>query len=197
MRFVRAFTLLSTGELINISEQEVPFEPSFGISVDGDSGLFEMHEIGLVDDFVPEDIDGKPCTPARHLFARMEREPGAGPARGFRAKPGHTLPTVNDCPTSLDGIRERVRQRGPEGIPVKARAWLALMLPPDEVEALGVGRGIPVSALRALEAVRVRRDPDGGSRLFRLDREAQALSDERTAAALKRVSLIQSVKRGR
>lgn len=182
MRFVRAYTLVSTGELVNVSEQELPFEPSFGISVDGDASLFAMHEIGFVDDFSPEDLDGKPCSPARHLFARMEREPGADPARGFRAKPGRTLPVVSDCPTSLDGIKQRLRERGPEGIPAKARAWLTLMLPPGDVEALGVGKGIPVSALKALDDIRTRRDPSVGSRRVVLERKVQQRAAERAAS---------------
>jgi hypothetical protein len=183
MRFVRVYTL--AGALVNVSEQEVPFEPSFGIAVDDDGSAFVMHEIGLVEDFVPEDLDGNPCSPARHLFARMEREPGVDPARSFRAKPGHVLPAVSDCPTTLEGIKQRLRERGPEGIPAKARAWLTLMLPPAEVDALGIGRGIPLSALKALDDMRTRRDPSVGSRAVVLERRAQEQSDERTEANLK------------
>jgi hypothetical protein len=182
MRFVRVYTLAASGEVVNVTQQEIPFNHA-GISIPGVA--LDMHDLGLVEDFAPTSVSsGEPCTPSAHLFQRLERDPASG---GFRAKAGHELPPIIDCPVTLEGIKQRLRERGPESIPAKARAWLTLMLPPAEVEALGVGRGIPVSALKALDDMRVRRDPGVGSRRVVLERAARKLSDERTAAALKRV----------
>lgn len=173
VRFARAFTF--NGNLVCVLEQEVPFEPQQGVLVDGVP--LDGHDIGLVEDFEPTDPENGDarCTPARHLFARMESSGGT-----VRVKPGHSLPPIIDCPCTLEGIRDRVRAKGPAGVPTKARAWLTLLLPPDEVRALGIGDDIPVSALIALESMRVRRDPRGGSRVGLLERQAQRASDERT-----------------
>jgi hypothetical protein len=186
MRFVRAFVRGDTGEIIAVGESETPIE-NMGVSklvpIDGGPEIpVLMREIGLAEDFDPVDLEGKPCSPARHIFLRIEQD-GAG---GQRAKAGQELPPILDCPTSMDGIRARVSERGAAGVPVKARAWLTLMLPPEEVDALGVSQGIPLSALKALDAMRVRRDPRVGSRREVLEREAQRLSDERAAAQLRR-----------
>lgn len=184
MRFVRAYTRRADGALIAVMEQETPFEPQQGM--EASEGELDVHDVGLAEDFEPIDPETEqPCSPARHLYARMERAPSAEPARGFRARPGLTLPPMLDCPCTLDGLRQRVRERGPAGLPAKARAWLALMLPPAESEALGVGHGIPISALRALDAQRQRRDPVAGSRMFVLERAAQERSDRHAASHLK------------
>lgn len=182
MRFARAYTRSDTGEIVLVIEQETPIVLA-GISPpSGAPFTLEVHDLGLVEDFEPVSLAGGKCSPAAHLFERLDRDPVGG---GFRAKPGHELPPIIDCPATLEGIKQRVRERGSDAIPAKARAWLTLMLPPDEVESLGVWRGVPVSALKALDDMRTRRDPGVGSRRVVLEREAQELSAERTAAALK------------
>ncbi len=188
MRFVRAYTRSDTGDLVNVTEQETLFTTA-GIMLHDVPFALELHDLGLVEDFAPTDPDtGEPCSPSMHLFKRMERSPdAAAPGRAqFREKAGHALPPFIDCPSSLEGIKQRIREGGIEAIPAKARAWLTLMLPSHQVAELGVGRGIPVSALMALDEMRQRRDPSVGSRRVRYEREAQEISDERTAAALKR-----------
>jgi hypothetical protein len=182
MRFAQAHSV--NGVIFNITVQEVPFQLP-AVSMFDAQGLplaVVVVECGLFEDFEPRDLNGSRCSPARHLFQRIERDS----AGGIRAKVGHELPPILDCPTTLEGIKARIRERGPDSIPAKARAWLTLMLPPDQVEAMGVGRGIPISALKALDDMRARRDPSVGSRRVRYDREAQRISDERTAASMAR-----------
>ncbi len=190
MRFVRAYTDPS-GEVVFVLEQEVPFLDGHKVTIitaDKVATELQAHELGLAEDFTPTDAEtGAPCKPAAHIFLRIARDRASG---AFTAKPGHELPAFLDCPTSLGGIKARLAARGPDSISAKARAWLALMLPPDQVEAMGIGRGIPISTLKALDEMRQRRDPSVGSRRVRYEREAQALSDERTAAALKRNAVI-------
>lgn len=178
MRFVRYFTRRDTGEIVAVAEQETPFSESGGFfraSVEIDA-----HDLGLVEDFNPVSLRGEPCLPSAHIFERIERD-----GQGTRAKAGHELPPVIDCPTSLAGIKQRLRERGVEGIPAKARAWLTLMLPPEQADELGVGRGISVAVLKSLDAMRRRRDPSVGSRAILLERAAQARSDEVAAAHLR------------
>lgn len=165
MRFVRYYTRADTGEIVAVAEQETPFDdaPNFqppGIAI-------EIHDLGLVEDFTPTTLSGERCLPSAHLFERLESD-GAG---SWRAKPGHALPPVLDCPATMNGIRQRLRERGAAGLPSKARAWLTLMLPDDEVAALGVTAGISLPALKALDAMRARRDPTVGSRASELDRK--------------------------
>jgi hypothetical protein len=64
---------------------------------------------------------------------------------------------------------------------VKARAWLANVMAPDLVAALGIGRGLPISAMKAAEQLRNQKDPAGGSRMAYLERIAQQESDRRAA----------------
>lgn len=201
MRFVRIYTRSDTGEVTGVCEQETPFNPRAGIS---SSEEVEMHELGLVEDFDPKcAITGARCSPARHLHQRIERAPSAiqaiAAARArspnadlpidptatalseFRVKPeqAHDFPEVMDIPTTLDGIKQRLRVKGPQSVSPKARAWLTLMLPPHEVEAMGIARGVPIAAVKASESLRTRRDINGGSRQAFLERAAQVQHEAR------------------
>lgn len=159
MRFVRAY--YRNGVCIAVAEQETPFLHSSIADAD------EV-DIGLVEDFDPQ---GR--APSARLFDCLNA--------------GEPLPAaVIDCPPSIEGIEQRLRERGPRGIPSKARAWLTLMLHSDESAALGIDSDIPLSALKALDNMRTRRDPHVGSRLFVLERQAQQQSDTRSKVALER-----------
>jgi hypothetical protein len=204
MRFVRVYTRTDTGEIILVAEQELPFAKGAGLQVrhEADPPLYEieMHELGLADHFTPTTLEGAPCNPAHHLRLRIERVPDTAdhaaedlthvPMTRFRAIAGHedAVPEFMDVPTTLEGCKAKLRARGGAGcLHPKARAWLALMLPPHEVEALGVHR-TPLTALKALDDMRFRRDPSVGSRrgyYERLIRErdaARARTSQRKAA---------------
>lgn len=186
MRFLRVYTRKDTGEIVAVFERDSPFighECEMTHRGDG-TAPFELEEFGAVaEDFVPETAEYgvnremQPMSPARHLFERMRHEGGGV----FSAKPGQSMPALLDCPSTLDTIKARLRAQGPQAVPVKVRAWLANILPRDQVAALGIGRGLPISAMKAAEAVRNRRDPAGGSRLEHLERVAQRQSDARAA----------------
>lgn len=145
MRFVRAY--YRAGVCVAVAEQETPFTMPAVLDAD------EV-EVGLVEDFDPQG-----AAPSKRLFECMSQ--------------GTPLPAaVIDCPTSLDGIRQRVRERGPQAVPTKARAWLTYMVPED-AKQMNLHRGIPVSALKALDDMRVRRDPHVGSRRVNFERAVQ------------------------
>jgi hypothetical protein len=185
VRFARAYLRADNGELIAIGESEIPSDhvPAMRL-VPNDGGpeiQVVVEELGLVDDFDPVELDGTACSPSRHLFLRVERDP----AGGFRSKGGHELPPILDCPCTLEGLRQRLRERGLAGVPMKARAWLANVLPAHHVDALGLARGLPISALKAAEAIRNRRDPHAGSRMVVLERAAQEQADAHAASNLR------------
>lgn len=169
MRFARYWVSDSTGEILAVLEQEMPFDDATELcpcNPDGSPHPVTAFDLGLVEHFEPVGLQGEPVNCAGHLFQRLDHERG----RGARAKPGTALPPIVDCPATLGGIRERVRQRGPGGLPAKARAWLTLMLPPADVAALGIARGLPVSALKALDAMRSGRDKSAPSKGTVLER---------------------------
>ena len=192
MRFVRYCCHRDTGEILAVFEQETLFdEMTITIrTADGAVVPLAVHDLGLVDDFLPCTLEGNPCSPAHHLYQRALHRDEFGK---LHVTPGAELPALHDCPATSKGIQQRLRERGVEGIPVKARAWLAFMLPPREVEALGVGGGVPVSVFKAFDSLRARRDPGYASRRFLLERIAQERSDRdakvrhsrRLAAAVK------------
>jgi hypothetical protein len=190
MRFVRVFVRADTGQVLLAMEQETPFD-THGFAIEGAAFAIEQHDLGLAEDFEPTDlISGKPCSPSRHLFQRIERNPDApaeskGLAR-FRAKAGHELPAFHDVPTTMDGIKELLRAKGPGAIPERVAHWLEYMgaISSDGMDAAGLPR---LTAARAMEfdAMRQARDPHAGSRLGtfkRRIRERAAMRAARRAA---------------
>lgn len=151
MRFVRA--VIARGEVIGIMDSDLLYEPGQGIFP------FEPHEVvevGLVEDEgVWTDLEGNLASLGEHLWKRLEPD-GRG---GVRVKPGQQLPTIHDCPTSREGILERLHARGPDAIPARAAHWLEFMelLSEDEMEAAGLPR-LPIAAAAEFDAIRVRRD---------------------------------------
>ena len=95
----------------------------------------------------------------------------------FNPLPGDKAIAVHATPCTLPGLRERVRQHGPQVIGARVRAWLAAVLPAHVSAELAIARGIPISAIKASEALRIRRDPLAGSRMEILERVAQERSD--------------------
>lgn len=192
MRFARYWCHRDTGEVLAVLEQETPFEGGEIIArlPDGTIVPVASYDLGLVEDFVPTTLEGESCSPAQHLYQRVLHRDDLGT---LHVHPGETLPEMHDCPATAEGIRQRLRERGLQGLPAKGRAWLAFMLPPREVEALGVASGIPLSVFKALDTMRSRRDAQYGSRREILERMAQERSDRdaevrhsrRLAAAMK------------
>jgi hypothetical protein len=172
MRFVRVTYGKTSGQVYAVFEQDTPFTSGGSARPDGEE--CETVDLGLVEEQAWTDLDGGPCGPTLHILRRIEA--------GFH----HGVERVHDCPCTLDGIRARLRAKGPAGIPVKARAWLANILREDHAAAMGIGRGLPVSALKAAEALRNRRDPMGGSRMVYLEAIAQRQADAHAGARLRK-----------
>lgn len=189
MSFVRAFVGRTSNQVQHIIESEIPFKgPGGVIRVVNEKGEpvgeeLESRDLGWMEPLEKcQTLDGSPCTVARHVFVRIENRPA--PSRA-ELTAGGDLPRFHDCPCSIEGIKDRLRAKGPAAIPMKARAWLANVLPPDEVAAMGIGRGLPIAAMKAVEALRIKRDPESGSRMFVLERKAQQQADAHARARLK------------
>lgn len=169
MRFVRVVVSHTQNRVVAVLEQDTPFVRG-GTAAIADEDC-ETIDLGVVEDQPWTRLDGTPCGVARHILERLES--GAPDVR-----------RIHDAPCTLDGVRARLRERGPAGIPVKVRAWLATTLPPDEVRALGIARGIPVAALKSCDAIRAARDPAGGSRQAYFERITHQQALRRSARAL-------------
>jgi hypothetical protein len=180
MRFVRVTVSHTQNLIVGAVEQDTPFEREDGGRVqiwrEIDDVMVpeecEVMDLGVVEEQAWTNREGKPCRVTEHILERLE----SGDAG---------IEKLHDCPCTHEGIKARLRARGPDGIPVKVRAWLANVLPPDLVDAIGIGRGLPISAMRAAEALRNRRDPKGGSRMEVLDRIAQKQANSHSAARLR------------
>lgn len=170
MSFVRVFIGRTSNAVRHVAEQDVPFAGAGHVVSDSKEPL-DAIDLGFVEHRDWIDLEGNPTCAAHHIFLRLEKN-HAG------------MPSIHDCPCTIGGIKQRLREQGPAGIPTKARAWLAAVLPEDQVRALGIGDGIPLSVLAAAEALRQRRDPNGGDRLMVLQRRIQQRSDARSAKAL-------------
>jgi hypothetical protein len=193
MRFVRAYTD-PAGDIVHTSEREALFEEGHAVRIrlgDGTELPLVEHELGFLEDFGrAETLDGRPCSCAEHIRERLELAAAGdveayraklpngarGPGGRFKVKPGATLPRLHPMPTSLEGIKERMRQGGPASIPAMARAWLARVLPDADARELGVRRGVPLSVLKSVELVRARRHP-AESNVAQLERLIQERAD--------------------
>lgn len=93
-------------------------------------------------------------------------------------------PALLDDACTFEGIKEASR-RGRK-IHVQVEAWLRTILSEDACDAMGLRRSIPISAIKALERVRVARlGSQSFARTAILERAAQQQSDARTAAQLR------------
>jgi hypothetical protein len=186
MRFVRYTVSKSTGTIIAVSEQDVPYEHDDGGLVEVDGHECEVIDLGAVE-MDPIEIGGTRKSVSRQLLDRL-----AGPIEKARAllvphgtaAPGHDCVRYHPVPCTLAGLQRHFRKHGAEALSVKVRAWLALTLPQAHSDALGLG-GVPIAALKAMERVRNRRDPKSGTVMQRLERIAQSQSDARSARALR------------
>lgn len=169
MRFVRVTISHTQNRVIAVTEQDVPFGHGGAITVIGEE--CETIDLGVVEECHWTDLAGHPCTPSRHVYVRLEID-HAG------------MPKIHDVPCTVGGIKDRLRAGGLQAVPIKVRAWLATVLPPDQVAALGIGRGLPISALKACEAIRVGRDPAEGSRMAYFEAIAHRQAVRRSARAL-------------
>jgi hypothetical protein len=168
--FIRALIGKTSNKVRHVQAQSVPFRSAAPIF--DSSEELEVVEVGYAEEHDWKDLEGKPASAAKHVFLRLEND-------------HEDMPTIHDCPCTLEGIKARLREKGPAGIPIKARAWLANILPPAHVDATGIGRGIPISARKAAEATRNRQDPTGGSRMPQLERIAQAQADSHARGMMK------------
>lgn len=169
MSFIRVFIGRTSNTVRHVIEQDVPF-PGEGPMLKASDEELDAVDLGFVDQHDWRDLEGRACSPAQHFFLRLERD-------------HEDLPKIHDCPCSIEGIKARLRAQGPEGVPIKARAWLANILPADQVAALGIGRGIPLSAIKAAEALRNRKDPGSGSKLPYLERIGVRHQEQRQRAS--------------
>lgn len=166
MSFVRVFVGRKSNQVRGVYTQDVPFE-------DGQIAYPLDEEVDVVDlgfamphDW--KDLEGNPCSPAKHFHQRLERD--------------HSdMPKIHDAPCSMQALEAQIREKGVKSVPGVVRGWLAFALPPDRVEALGLATSYPISVYKAAEALRRRMDPGGGSRRLILERVAQELSDKRQA----------------
>lgn len=197
MIFVRLAVNTQTGEVIGAMSQDVPFETG-SVAIAGAS--CEMLDLGVVEDheWTSHERLGEPASVNRHLVERLRaggvkrvdiREKRASAALHVEGLYGlaevAAVLTIQDVPCTMKGLKQRLREKGPDGIPVNVRAWLANVLPCEQCEAMGLARRLPISAMKAAEALRNRRDPAGGSRMHVLERAAQAQSDGHAAARLR------------
>lgn len=193
MKFVRVVLSRATGEVLGVMDSDLPWVPGESVRPVGQD--FEVVDLGFVDGGTWTDVKGRGHRLCKHIFERLVRAGIKGwDLRERRAAPElHVeglhglaavleLPAIHECPCTLADIKNRLRARGLSGIPVKARAWLALMLPLAEVREMGIARGMPISALKAAESTRVARDPNGGSRQAAFERIAHRQSEARAKA---------------
>jgi hypothetical protein len=76
----------------------------------------EMRELGFAEDHDWTDLEGKPCSPARHITC------------GCVTTGTTELPRIHDCPTSLEASRRGFAKRGLAGLHGRVRAYLANIL---------------------------------------------------------------------
>ncbi len=150
MNFVRVAVNHSTNKVIAVMTSDVPFAAQ-RVYTPGQE--CEMVDLGVIEGEAWEKLDGTPCSLHLYLLERLENVEGPPPR----------IAKIHDVPCTLDGIKQRLRRSGPSGIPVRVRAWLTRILPPDEVEACGIGMGLPLSAIASAEVLRNKRDPGSGS----------------------------------
>jgi hypothetical protein len=205
MRFVRFIFSLAQNDvqpeldtrvfvLTCVVEQDVPFGDKDGIRGVGVETM--VRDVGCVlgDRWV--DDAGNPCSLSQLLFSRLSH---VGPRMVTEELLKEALPdklaawVSEECkvrliasPCTLNNIRAAIREGGIEAIPVLVRAWLTAILPDDQVRELAVWQRVPLSALGAMERLRQKRDPDGGSRVFVTERRIQQESNARSAIALAR-----------
>jgi hypothetical protein len=90
-------------------------------------------------------------------------------------------PTRLDEACTFEAITDASRRGAP--VHVQIEAWLRTILPSDDCDAMGLRRSIPISAIKALERVRVARlGMPYASRAAVLERKAQEQSDRQNAA---------------
>lgn len=187
MIFVR-LVVSHTRDCINaVMTQDTPFERGM---VEAEGEVCEIFDLGVVEDHAWTDRDGNPCAVHRHVFERLQHsgicardllERRVSPELHVEGTHGLAevleVREIIDAPCTIETLHARLRARGPEGVPMKVRAWLTLVMPWEAVQAMGIARGISLSSLRAADSLRRRRDPLGGSFKHVLDAIATAKQD--------------------
>lgn len=185
MIFVRVLINKATREIEHVMAQDWPFEGWQLIGVEGT--VYDVADVGMLEELKPEPLTaGAPRTASQHVWDRVRGLKNAdleSTRKFLREHP--EMPRLHEVPCTRAGIKALMCEKGREHVSVKVRAWLANILPEHQVAEMGLQRGIPISAMKAVEAIRNRRDPHGGSRMPQLEAKAQQLSNERAAGALR------------
>lgn len=179
MMFARISVNHTTGEVQAVATQETPFDRGGVVTVVGHN--CETVDLGLVEDQPFIDLAGQPCPASGHLFYRLIREGiKASDIVARKTNPGKLVALaramevgkIHDLPCTNAGLRAHIQANGKGGMPMAVRAWLVNVLPQRIVDELQLEEGVPLAAVLAAEAVRCRRDPQRGSRLFALQQRA-------------------------
>jgi hypothetical protein len=189
--FVRLYIGRNSGEIRHVVEQDTPFigaGPALHDSVEP----LEAVDLGFAEEHPWTKPDGEPCPASMHFWRRLGHMKLDRAREELARGTGATFPRVHDCPCSEEGIAARLRAKGPAGLPVKARAWLANVMNPEKVAAWGIARGIPLSAIKAAEAARVRRDPASGSRVHLIERRVHVFAASQAKSRAKRARKAQA-----
>ena len=189
MRFVRVFIDRATGEPVEVHESELPI----GAWLRDQDGEFPFYDLGLMADFNAKTVDGAKCSPAQAIRERIEKHPHADShpdAPKLRFKADSRLPKAVFCPCGVEDIKSHLRANGHERMPSIALAWLARVLPPDSISAIGAKSRVSLAMLKSMEGNR-RNLIDGGQKAH-FERHIQRQSDARSAIALERRKRIQA-----
>lgn len=183
MSFFQLHINKASGLVSHVTEERMISER--GVHITDSAGDLQVLDAGFVLDHEWTTSEGEPTTPAHHVWLRLSHQ--GQPALTFQQAidvlRGHPeMPKIHACPCTLEGVRAHVRAKGHNVLPAVVRAWLTHTLPPDDIEALGVWRGIPVSALKAVDWIRCKRDARAGSVRVNLERIVQERIDARLEA---------------
>lgn len=183
MSFFRVFIGKKSGTVRHVIEEMMLFSERGARAMEWGEDSEELEEvhIGFVlhHDWTEHAREGggDQCSPAHHFWTRIGGLTLEQAQDVIRSHPD--MPKVHETPCTLGKLREHVRTKGVKSLPAVVRTWLTHTLPPHEIEALGVWRGIPLSALKAVDSIRVKRDPHGGSVRMNLERIAHERTNER------------------
>lgn len=168
MSFIRVVVAKASGSVVAVLESDIPFGDRSSYTDSGQE--VDLVDLGFAAPREWIDLDGVPCTPARHVFLRLDRD--------------HSdMPRIYDVPCTMSGMAAHVRAgRAVHGV---VRAWLAVVLPEHFERLFGKHEDFPLSVIKAAEAMRVRRDPGGpSSRVPMLEGLIHEQAGKRSAAQL-------------
>ncbi len=184
MKFVRLAVHPETWQVLGACDQGRPFlkDTIHSVEVDGVSITPLMVDIGCFADYAAR--QGPPLCHRLRQALRAHAELH-GPEDAISAALTGLLPNLPkwiDAPATMNGVKVRLRRSGPAGINAGVRAWLATVLPNEQVAAMGLRRSLPISAAIAAQMVRNRRDPQGASPVEGLVNKANRIRAKKVQA---------------